>query len=80
MWKAIVCILCPSHYRIVTRFVIYIVTYLSHICDMYCVKVMIVKRSDKLAWDMQVRTVDVTITSVREQDIILIVRHGIEDE
>jgi hypothetical protein len=35
-------------------------------------------RIDKLAWDMDARTVDVTITSVRKQDITLIVRHGIE--
>jgi alpha-L-fucosidase 2 len=36
-------------------------------------------RIDKLAWDMEARTVDVTITSVRNQDITLIVRHGIEE-
>jgi hypothetical protein len=36
-------------------------------------------RIDKLAWDMQARTVDVTITSVRKQDITLIARHGIEE-
>ena len=36
-------------------------------------------RIDKLAWDMDARTVDVTITSVRKQDITLIVRHGIEE-
>jgi alpha-L-fucosidase 2 len=36
-------------------------------------------RIDKLAWDMQARTVDVTITSVRSQDITLIARHGIEE-
>jgi hypothetical protein len=35
-------------------------------------------RIDKLAWDMQARTVDVTITSVRKQDVTLIARHGIE--
>jgi hypothetical protein len=35
-------------------------------------------RIDKLAWDMQARTVDVTITSVRKQDVILIARYGIE--
>jgi alpha-L-fucosidase 2 len=34
---------------------------------------------DKLAWDMDARTVDVTITSQRKQDITLIVRHGIEE-
>ena len=36
-------------------------------------------RIDKLAWDMQARTVDVTITSVRKQDITLIARYGIEE-
>jgi alpha-L-fucosidase 2 len=36
-------------------------------------------RIDELAWDMEARTVDVTITSVRKQDITLIARHGIED-
>ena len=36
-------------------------------------------RIDKLAWDMEARTVDVTITSVRKQDITLIARHGIEE-
>jgi hypothetical protein len=35
-------------------------------------------RLDKLAWDMEARTVDLTITSVRKQDITLITRHGIE--
>ncbi|MGO9109069.1 MAG: glycosyl hydrolase family 95 catalytic domain-containing protein [Thermoguttaceae bacterium] len=35
-------------------------------------------RIDKLAWDMEARTVDVTITSARKQDITLIARHGIE--
>jgi alpha-L-fucosidase 2 len=35
-------------------------------------------RIDKLAWDMEARTVDVTITSVRKQDVTLIARHGIE--
>jgi len=34
---------------------------------------------DKLAWDMKARTVDVTITSVRNQDVTLMVRYGIED-
>ena len=34
---------------------------------------------DRLAWDMKSRTVDVTITSVRNQDITLIVRYGVED-
>ena len=33
---------------------------------------------DSLAWDMQTRTADVTITSLKDQDITLIVRHGIE--
>ena len=35
-------------------------------------------RIDNLAWDMEARTVDVTITSLRKQDITLISRHGIE--
>jgi len=33
---------------------------------------------DKLAWDMATLTVDVTITSLRKQDVTLIARHGIE--
>jgi alpha-L-fucosidase 2 len=33
---------------------------------------------DKLAWDMEARTVDLTVTSVRRQDVTLIARHGIE--
>ena len=36
-------------------------------------------RIDKLAWDMEARTVDLTITSVRKQDVTLIARHGIEE-
>jgi alpha-L-fucosidase 2 len=36
-------------------------------------------RIDKLAWDMEAGTLNVTITSVRKQDITLIVRHGIEE-
>jgi hypothetical protein len=32
----------------------------------------------KLAWDMQARTADITITSLKDQEIMLIVRHGIE--
>jgi len=35
-------------------------------------------RLDKLAWDMEARTVDLTITSLRKQDVTLIARHGIE--
>ena len=35
-------------------------------------------RIDKLAWDMDARTVDLTVTSVRKQDVTLIARHGIE--
>jgi hypothetical protein len=35
-------------------------------------------RLDKLAWDMEARTVDLTITSVKKQDVTLIARHGIE--
>jgi alpha-L-fucosidase 2 len=34
---------------------------------------------DSLSWDMELRTVDVTITSVKKQDITLIARHGIEE-
>jgi alpha-L-fucosidase 2 len=36
-------------------------------------------RIDKLAWNMQERTVYLTITSARKQDITLIARYGIED-
>ncbi|HUZ06644.1 MAG TPA: hypothetical protein VMV89_04075, partial [Candidatus Paceibacterota bacterium] len=36
-------------------------------------------RLDKLAWDMEARTVDLTVTSVKKQDVTLIARHGIED-
>ncbi len=35
-------------------------------------------RLDKLSWDMDARTVDLTITSVRKQDVTLIARQGIE--
>jgi hypothetical protein len=35
-------------------------------------------RIDHLAWDMEARTVDLKITSVKIQDITLIARHGIE--
>lgn len=35
-------------------------------------------RIDQLAWDMEARTVDVTITSLKKQDITLVARHGIE--
>ncbi|MBN1972329.1 MAG: glycoside hydrolase N-terminal domain-containing protein [Sedimentisphaerales bacterium] len=35
-------------------------------------------RIDKLTWDMQARTVDITITSVKKQDVTLIARYGIE--
>jgi hypothetical protein len=35
-------------------------------------------RIDKLAWDMEARTVDLAITSARKQDITLIARHDIE--
>src|SRR6185312_3512375 len=35
-------------------------------------------RLNKLAWDMEARTVDVTVTSVRKQDVTLIARQGIE--
>ncbi len=33
---------------------------------------------NKLAWDMEARTVDLAITSVRKQDVTLIARYGIE--
>jgi hypothetical protein len=33
---------------------------------------------DTLAWDMSARTADVAITSLKDQEITLIVRHGIE--
>jgi alpha-L-fucosidase 2 len=36
-------------------------------------------RIDKLTWDMQKRTVDLTITSLKKQDITLIARYGIEN-
>ena len=35
-------------------------------------------RLDKLAWDMEARTVDMTVTSLKDQDITLIARYGIE--
>jgi hypothetical protein len=33
---------------------------------------------DRLAWDMQAGTADLTVTSLKDQEITLIVRHGIE--
>jgi alpha-L-fucosidase 2 len=36
-------------------------------------------RINNLTWDMEARTVDLTITSLRKQEITLIARHGIED-
>ena len=36
-------------------------------------------RINNLSWDMEARTIDLTITSLRKQDITLIVRYGIED-
>ena len=36
-------------------------------------------RLDKLDWNMDSRTVDLTITSVRKQDVTLIARYGIEE-
>ena len=36
-------------------------------------------RIDNLTWDMEARIVDVTITSMKKQDITLIARHGIEE-
>jgi alpha-L-fucosidase 2 len=35
-------------------------------------------RLDTLVWDMEARTVDLTVTSAREQDVTLIARQGIE--
>jgi hypothetical protein len=35
-------------------------------------------RLDKLAWDLEARTADLTVTSVKKQDVTLIARHGIE--
>ena len=35
-------------------------------------------RLNKLAWDMEARTVDLTVTSVKKQDVTLIARYGIE--
>ena len=36
-------------------------------------------RLNKLAWDMDARTVDLTVTSVKNQDVTLIARYGIDD-
>jgi hypothetical protein len=36
-------------------------------------------RLNKLSWNMDTRTVDCTITSVRKQDVTLIARYGIEE-
>ena len=36
-------------------------------------------RIDKLEWDMDARIVELTVTSLRQQDVTLIARHGIED-
>ena len=35
-------------------------------------------RIDKLAWDMEARTVELTVTSFKKQDLTLIARYGIE--
>jgi len=35
-------------------------------------------RINRLTWDMEARTVDVTVNSLRNQDVTLIARHGIE--
>lgn len=35
-------------------------------------------RVNKLAWDMEARTVELTVTSAKKQDLTLIARHGIE--
>jgi alpha-L-fucosidase 2 len=36
-------------------------------------------RLDKLAWNMDARTVDLTVTSMKKQDVTLIARYGIEE-
>jgi len=36
-------------------------------------------RIDKLAWDMDSRSVDLTVTSFRKQTVALVARHGIEE-
>ena len=36
-------------------------------------------RIDKLAWDMEARTIELTITSFRKQDVTLVARYGIEE-
>ena len=36
-------------------------------------------RIDELTWDMHKRTVDITITSLKNQEITLIARYGIND-
>lgn len=36
-------------------------------------------RIDNLTWDMTQRTIDLTVTSLKEQDITLVARYGIED-
>jgi alpha-L-fucosidase 2 len=36
-------------------------------------------RLDKLTWNMDARTVHLTVTSSREQDVTLIARYGIEE-
>jgi len=36
-------------------------------------------RIDRLAWDMNSRTVELTVTSFREQDVTLMARYGIEE-
>jgi hypothetical protein len=36
-------------------------------------------RLDKLTWNMDARTVDLTVTSFRTQDVTLIARYGIEE-
>lgn len=36
-------------------------------------------RLDRLAWDLEARTVDLTVTSARAQEVTLMARHGIEE-
>jgi len=36
-------------------------------------------RLDRLAWNLEARTVDLTVTSARKQDVALLLRHGIDE-
>lgn len=46
--------------------------------SIYGMRLRTFAKLDKLAWDMVARTVALTVTSARKQDITLIARHGIE--